>query len=115
MRILPQEQSEALYVSTMGLARKHHSKAEASSLRASPIGRLPAALYLAGPLLISPCSSLKLSFECVYRAERKLGCGVHVCNARLQLQKILPRAIFISLGTGLVTHADDHRQDAMAS
>ena len=65
-------------------------------------------------LPISPCSAFKLSFECIYCPERKFGGGVHVCNARLQLQKILPCAILVSLRIGFVAHAEDHSQKAMA-
>jgi hypothetical protein len=65
-------------------------------------------------LVISLRSALKLSFERIDRPERKFGSGIHISNARVQLQKILPRAILVSLGTGLVIHADDHSQNPMA-
>ena len=71
--------------------------------------RIPAAT-----LPISPRSAFKLSFECIHCPERKFGGGVHVCNARLQLQKILPCAILVSLRIGFVAHAEDHTQKAMA-
>jgi hypothetical protein len=53
-------------------------------------------------------SAFELSLKGIHRPKGQLGCGIHVSNARLKLQKILPRTIHVGLRTGFVTHADEH-------
>ena len=58
-------------------------------------------------------SAFKALVEGVDRAKGQLCGSIHVCNARLQLQKILPGALFVGFGVGFVTHADQHSHKAV--
>jgi hypothetical protein len=60
-----------------------------------------------------PSSAFKPSVEGVHCSKGKLGGGVYICNAWLQLQKILPSALFVSFGIGLVTHTDKHSRNCL--